>query len=131
MNHTTVDGVTVLTFDQPDRLMSMNDRMHWRPRSRQIRVWRHAARIAALHIPTARRPHGQCTVDIELPVKDNRKRDPHNYYPTVKACIDGLVDAGVWPDDDPDHVVTNEPTLTVDRNRYGTVTIRLTRAVPS
>jgi hypothetical protein len=27
-----------------------------------------------------------------------------NYYPTAKAILDGLVDAGVLPDDNDDHV---------------------------
>ncbi|MFC7739662.1 hypothetical protein ACFQXA_00090 [Nocardiopsis composta] len=31
--------------------------------------------------------------------KTNRRFDPHNYQPSVKAMIDGLVDAGLLPDD--------------------------------
>lgn len=50
-------------------------------------------------------------VTVTLPVSGNRKRDPHNWTPTVKAIVDGLVDAGVWPDDNSDWVTTNEPVL--------------------
>lgn len=28
------------------------------------------------------------------------RRDPANWYPTFKACVDGLVDAGLFEDDD-------------------------------
>lgn len=35
----------------------------------------------------------------ELCFRDVRRRDPANYYPTVKAAVDGLVDAGVLIDD--------------------------------
>lgn len=31
--------------------------------------------------------------------------DPSNAAPTVKALIDGLTDAGLWPDDDSTHVI--------------------------
>jgi len=44
-------------------------------------------------------------VRVTFGVRDpGRRRDPHNYMPTVKAIIDGLVDAGVWPDDTPEDV---------------------------
>jgi hypothetical protein len=35
----------------------------------------------------------------------NGKADPANAAPTVKALIDGMVDAGVWPDDDSTYVI--------------------------
>lgn len=28
-----------------------------------------------------------------------RRLDPPNFYPTVKALVDGLTDAGIWTDD--------------------------------
>jgi hypothetical protein len=36
--------------------------------------------------------------------------------PTVKAIVDGLVDAGVWPDDNSDSVVVTEPLLDPHRD---------------
>ena len=35
---------------------------------------------------------------------DGRRRDLHNYMPTLKALVDGLVDAGLLPDDDVRHL---------------------------
>lgn len=109
-------------FPQPHRLISMNDRDHWRQRSRRVKAWRAATHGAV----AARRPGasrwiaaGQSLppgiVHVQLPVPDSRRRDPHNYYPTIKAIVDGLVDAGLWPDDTPEWVTTTEPTLVVDR----------------
>jgi hypothetical protein len=37
--------------------------------------------------------------------KDRQRRDPANWYPSFKACIDGLVDQGVLDDDDHTRVV--------------------------
>lgn len=31
--------------------------------------------------------------------KATARYDPPNYWPTVKALIDGMTDAGLWPDD--------------------------------
>ena len=32
--------------------------------------------------------------------QDERRRDLHNYFPTIKACIDSFVDANLLTDDD-------------------------------
>jgi crossover junction endodeoxyribonuclease RusA len=44
---------------------------------------------------------------------DRRKRDPANWYPSVKAAIDGIRDAGVIPDDDAEHLVGPDMRLGV------------------
>jgi crossover junction endodeoxyribonuclease RusA len=56
-------------------------------------------------------------VEIELHYapKDHRRRDPMNLVPTRKAVEDGIVDAGVIPDDTPQYSrpavpVVDEPT---------------------
>ena len=49
---------------------------------------------------------GPCYVRVTFPVNDNRRRDSDNPAPTVKAIVDGLVLAGVWPDDSPEWVET-------------------------
>ena len=36
-------------------------------------------------------------VTIYAPTK--RRMDPPNFYPTVKALVDGMTDAGIWTDD--------------------------------
>ncbi len=57
-----------------------------------------------------------CHVMLELAFRQNRKRDPHNYVSTVtKWAIDGLVLAGLWPDDNPEYVTVYEPKFVVYR----------------
>lgn len=125
-----------IEFDQPARLLSMNDRTHWRKLAPMVKRWRGAAMLAALihagvdddrarlfthqwltsKIPV---PDGwvvplpACTVRILLPVATRAARDPHNYFKTVKPIVDGLVDARLWPNDTPDWVTTVEPHLVV------------------
>ena len=96
-----------ITFPQPAKRLSMNDRMHWAPKAKLTHEWRTAARYAANDLgefPPA-------TVHVTFPVRDKRRRDPHNTAPTVKAIVDGLVDAGVWPDDTDQYVVVMDPTF--------------------
>jgi hypothetical protein len=102
-----------VTFTQPTTRMSMNDRTHWRKRHRRTKTWRHAAfyaAVAQLGASPAARVRPPCFVRVIFPVPDpGRRRDPHNQAPTVKAIVDGLVDAGVWRDDTPDQVAILDP----------------------
>lgn len=114
-----------LVLEIPESLwMTANGRIHHHDRARRTRGVRqlaeHAARAAAL-------PHyGQVFVAAFIGYSTNRKADPANAYPTVKAALDGLTDAGVWPDDDSTHVVSLS-FLREQRRRAprGTHTIRL------
>lgn len=56
-------------------------------------------------------------VQLHIGFKERRRRDPHNYCGTVlKAVVDGLVKAGLWPDDTPDWVGHREPLLVTGLN---------------
>lgn len=106
-------SATTLSFPQPGVLLNMNHRTHWRTRWSVTRQWRTAAYQAALLLggaPSAR-AHPASMVRLIIPVPDRRRRDPANLTPLTKACVDGLVDAAVWPDDTPDYVETLEPRL--------------------
>jgi hypothetical protein len=51
-------------------------------------------------------------VDVIVAVATNRTRDPINYSVTVvKPIVDGLVEAGLWPDDHPVWVIQEMPTF--------------------
>lgn len=82
--------------------INSNDRLFWMERSRRTRAWRDLAREQATTLFVPHLPAGY--VVCELVFADRRRRDPANWAPTAKACIDGLVDAGVFPDDDYKHV---------------------------
>lgn len=104
--------MTELRFPAPEpRPPGMNDRDHWSvARSRKL-LWQQASYYAAVQAKLRDLP--RCRVTITLPVKNNRRRDPHNFAPAMKHLIDGLVHAQVWPDDTPEWVVTDEPVLQV------------------
>lgn len=107
----------VVEFPQPAPLLSANDRQHWRARARWTAIWRKAAWAAARN---GHKPVGPSIVTVYLPVKDRRRRDPMNYYPTLKVCVDACVDALFWKDDAPEYVSTTEPVLVV-----GAKTVRI------
>lgn len=82
--------------------LTLNQRQHWAPKSKLTRHYRESARIASLayRLPAMEQAH----VVVELRFTGRRRRDPANWGPTAKAVIDGLVDAGVFPDDDHAHI---------------------------
>lgn len=93
-------SATTLTFEPPAPFINANDRTHHMVKAKLTKAWREAAYIAA----TARRfesAHIVCA--IRFP--NNHRRDVGNYYPTAKAIVDGLVDAGMLPDDNDAHLI--------------------------
>lgn len=90
--------------------------LHWAARRRQTDPWKTATFWLAKQARLPAAVAGQRTaVTVVLPVRGHYRRDPANYYPTVKAVVDGLVAAGVWPDDTPDYVTVAEPIVTCDQ----------------
>jgi len=77
----------------------MNARPHWAVRAKSTernRTWAMNAATAAL-IP----PLEHCIVEMVWTVPDQKRRDAENPMYDMKAFCDGLVDAGVVPDDIP------------------------------
>jgi hypothetical protein len=84
-------------------LISANDRpSHWGGRSGPTEVLRGAACVLARkqRIPPIPRARIVCYVRMT----GNRRYDPGNYAPSAKACVDGIVDANVLPDDSAHYV---------------------------
>ncbi|WP_155830241.1 hypothetical protein [Glycomyces tenuis] len=88
-----------LLIPAPTTWLNANQRHnHWSARSGPTKLWREAAEIRAraAGIPAMKR----ATITAIVHRADLRKDcDAHNRYPTVKAAIDGIVDAGVLEDD--------------------------------
>jgi hypothetical protein len=85
-------------------VVSMNARSHWTNTHRQIQALRRRGELAARssHPPM---PHFEmATVVVYMRFPDRRRRDIQNYHKTLKALIDGFVDAGLLPDDDSRHL---------------------------
>jgi len=91
-------------------LLTSNQRMNHMASARVTRQLRGEATILAkaAKIPLLKRVHVYAYV---IP-PDRRKRDPANWYPSVKACVDGIRDAGVIPDDDAEHLLGPDMRLT-------------------
>lgn len=112
----TTDAVLVLSFEPPGPYLNANDRAHHMARSRDVATWAEAAYYYTCRElpggPEARRlPPGRYRVEAILPVKGARRRDPSNWHPTIKAIIDGMTRANVWPDDSAEYVTVAEPVL--------------------
>jgi crossover junction endodeoxyribonuclease RusA len=111
----------VVNFFPPAPLLTLNQRMHWAPKSRHVAEWRKAAWAAATnrkrHPSWPDPPLPRSLLKVSLPVKSLLvRRDPHNFVATIKPIIDGLVDAKFWPDDTPEYVVSTDPEFhTSDR----------------
>ena len=103
----------VITGIAPEtRLIGLNDRSHWSARARRAAEWRRAGFLAACAWRTmpSRALPGRWLVRLSLPVRwVNQRRDPHNFIATVKPIVDGMVDAGVWPDDSARYLAVAEP----------------------
>lgn len=83
--------------------MTSNGREHWTARARVTRVWRELARAK---FAGARQVPGDVRARVRVYVGrgDRRSYDTANVYPLAKAIVDGMVDAGVFVDDDWRHV---------------------------
>lgn len=81
--------------------LSLNDRMHWRKKAGIVKAIRaHVAEQAREQVPAV----SAVNVELHYVPRDARRRDKDNLVATLKPCLDGLVDAGVVPDDTPEYL---------------------------
>lgn len=106
-------------------LLTSNARGHWAKRSGTIRNLRTLGRAEAVRQLQGLRLD-RARIEMWLTFPDHRRRDVGNLAPTAKALVDGLVDAGLLPDDDWRHLVG--PDLRINargRSRPEHVDIRM------
>ncbi len=93
-----------LTIPRPADWINANGRIGWRAVARLTAEWRKAGFAYAKQagLPAL----GPSRVIGELHVNARRRVhiDPGNFYLVAKAAVDGLVDAGIWPDDNSEWV---------------------------
>jgi crossover junction endodeoxyribonuclease RusA len=85
--------------------LNANDRAHWSQKAKLTKGWRENSRAQSVRTPSSGGQIDRAHIVATLHFGDDRKRDVGNYAITVKAAIDGLVDAGVIPDDNDDHLI--------------------------
>lgn len=85
------------TLKSGNQMISANDRLHFHVKA-EITAYLRA--LAGKEEMTEHySPENPCDVIVTLYSPTKRASDPPNYYPTVKALLDGLTDAGLWTDD--------------------------------
>jgi crossover junction endodeoxyribonuclease RusA len=89
--------------------LSLNAREHWRLKARRVAQVRSDAELVtrALKIPALER----VAIELHYCPRDRRRRDPLNLVATLKPVEDGIVDAGVIPDDTPEWSVPTMPII--------------------
>jgi Holliday junction resolvase RusA-like endonuclease len=98
----------VVTFDEWSRPpLTSNQRLHWRKRAHLTKQVRGATLDLTHQFPAMKR----IQVQLTWWVNDNRRRDADNVVPTLKAICDGLVDAGIVPDDTPEFMDKLMPNI--------------------
>ena len=122
-------GSWTVTIPAPAPWLSANHRRDLRRQTPDRRAWRDAGLVHArrVHLPKLEKVH----IVAELRFTTARRRDPHNYYPTLKALVDGLVDYGLIPDDSHEYLIG--PDLRygplADGKGYGEVVLTIAEAV--
>lgn len=127
----------LVEFQAPNVPPSINTLkgMHHRVWSSKLQPWRDLAwvttrnRVVRGNVPWL--GHRAVRVQVELPFAKNARRDPHNYTGTVvKAIVDGVVKAGLVPDDTAEWVEVLDPVLTIHKTDR-TVRVTITERNPS
>jgi hypothetical protein len=98
--------MTTLLIIPPAAFINANDRLHHHKRAVLTRVWREtAASLVLTHRPRLV-PMQRAHITVGIRFANNVRRDIGNWYPTAKACVDGIVgDAGLLPGDDDEHLI--------------------------
>jgi Holliday junction resolvase RusA-like endonuclease len=84
---------------------------HWAQRAAVVKDVRLTGKLLVARLG----PQPRVEVTLVWVVKDAHRRDADNIVPTLKALCDGIVDAGVVPDDTPWFMVKNMPRIFLDR----------------
>jgi hypothetical protein len=103
-----VTRILILDVPKPEGLewLNSNDRRFRFNKAKLTKAWRREGFLAAVGTPggsTAFRGRVHVTARFWKPTRAHY--DPNNLWPTVKAICDGFTDAGLWVDDDHEHVI--------------------------
>ena len=105
--------ITLEHFD-PAMLLTSNQRLHWAKKGAATAYWRGLGNRAGVRVAPVQRAR----VVFWMRFPTNHRRDANNWWPTAKACIDGMVDAGTFPDDDSRHVIGPDMRIEDERGPH-------------
>lgn len=93
----------IVSLPCPERALSPNAHIHWRDKAAATKVARKQAWYWFLRHKPRKWKVGPIVLEIEYrfgaSMKDYKPRDVQNAIAALKPAIDGMVDAGVVPDD--------------------------------
>src|SRR5699024_10335942 len=93
-----------LTLTIPDEYwLTSNQRLHWAVKAKRTKFIRTLAHVTAGNAFNGR-TWQVAHVGVFVGYPTRAKVDPSNAAPALKAALDGIVDAGVLPDDNHEHV---------------------------
>lgn len=99
--------VLPLTFEKPP--LTLNQRLHWSHRKRVTQQIHDEIIIRCRFHKVPAMDHA--TFTLYYAPADRRRRDVDNLVPTSKAALDGIVRAGILPDDSPEFVDHRMPVI--------------------
>lgn len=112
--------------------MNAERRMHYQRRAKLVRAIRAEVAASAVDVEPF---DGPVAITARFQWATKRLRDSSNAFPTAKAAIDGLVDAGALPHGDDDRWV-RDTSIGVDLpanpalKGYARMTLTITEATP-
>lgn len=117
----------VVTLPLPPRALSPNARVSWQARARHTRRYRRDAYVLTIAAggQNLRWPRAVAQATFYWP--QEQRRDIRNAEHMLKPAYDGLVDAGLIPDDSA-AVLTHQPTVFAADPAWPRVEIRIIRA---
>ena len=128
---TTAITIT-LPFPYPE--LSPNSRCGWQAKAAAVQAYRHECKVEAMNAFREKYaglanwlPMPPIEATITFVLKDKRRHDWDNLLASFKAGIDGIVDAGLLPDDD---VKSWSPTLRYEQGAVAGVRVELTAGGP-
>ena len=86
-----------ITLPLPGKACSPNARCHWAVKAKAVKAMRHAACIEAQAFA---KPFQHPTIHVVAYHTTKRRHDRDNFIGCLKGGVDGLVDAGLFADDD-------------------------------
>ena len=94
---------STLTVEAPAGWINSNQRLHRMQVAKLTAAWREAAQVKVEALGWE--PYkGRVHIFAHIWKPRGGRYDPNNFWPTVKAAVDGLVSAGFLADDDHLHV---------------------------
>jgi hypothetical protein len=124
-----------VTIPLPGKLVSLNENMHWGRQQQAKSTWQQAGWVVASQARTICRERRlvsplefRARVQLHAGVVRDQRRDGHNFAPTAKWFIDGLVLGKLLVDDDTSHLELADWTFEVMPSYRRTFTMTLTEA---